>query len=390
MDFFEKSLDYHPVQADGIVYIIGDDSDTTRDDKNLYAVDSEHGTAHWCYEPEQNIITPPVLGGKNLYVASSTVRNRPGRLHAVDTTTGNRQWEIEIDDPVCSSLILSNQIVYFLSSKGKLHAINVNTATELGQAQLGNYQPQDSHFDPEFSLAVKNGMVYAGLSHSVEDPYSELYAVDAERGIVEWDFAIQSDHTALRTTVVDGTVYVGTPRTLYAVDAVSGEKKWQFETPSRNERIPHVLPNQTHVPLPIVTDEKAYIGTQTGLYAVDVTQGTQEWHFPTWNLPASALAILGQTVCVGTPDGLYIVDAATGNGQWRWGSAKKTNSVVASDEAICMLNNNILRALPVEDYAERCQNCGAELNAYGEVDYCPECGSKTRSSSGSETEVYDK
>ncbi|WP_158228720.1 PQQ-binding-like beta-propeller repeat protein [Halorubrum sp. C191] len=389
--FSKESINYQPVLYDDRVFVVGEESGST----SLYAIDLDNGNSLWEFRSNCDI-TSPVVSEETVYVGYSTVgtlQHRADSLYALDATDGTKQWREKIDDKIFSALTLNAGTLYFVSGSNTLHAVDVNTTTELWQQQLQRNQPEGI-FNGDFSPVVDNGIVYVGLPDSIKSSSSKLYAVNSENGIVEWDFEIPSYRgrvTPLRTTVVDGTVYVGTPRTLYAVDTLSGEEKWQFETPSRNERIPNVLPNQSHVPLPIVTNEKAYIGTQTGLYAVDVTQGTQEWHFPTWNLPANAIAILGQTVCVGTPDGLYTVDATTGDGQWRWGVGRGgTHSVVASTDAIYMSNDSCLRVIPVEDYAEQCQNCGAELNEYGEVDYCPECGSKTGSSSGSETEVYDK
>jgi len=104
------------------------------------------------------------------------------------------------------------------------------------------------------------------------------------------------------------TVYVGSDDGhLYAVNATDGSQEWMFGTGGAVESSPTVV------------DGTVYVGNNDGLlYAVDAETGSQEWAFsnPSDAVTSSPTVVDG-TVYVGSEDDtLYAVNATDGSQEW--------------------------------------------------------------------------
>ncbi|WP_276253201.1 PQQ-binding-like beta-propeller repeat protein [Halomontanus rarus] len=126
----------------------------------------------------------------------------------------------------------------------------------------------------------------------------------------------QSAPTYSSPAVVDGIAYVGTSAgDLVAVALAEGTVEWrvaptEFEFQSRQ---PAPEPGLSS---PAVTDELVVVGTDSGVVAVDATDGTREWdHATDWPVRASP-AVVDGTVYV---DGRVplALEASSGTERWR-------------------------------------------------------------------------
>ena len=74
---------------------------------------------------------------------------------------------------------------------------------------------------------------------------------------------------------------------------------------------------------PAVADGVAYVGsTDGGVYAVEITTGTQKWRLATKGRVVSSPAVAAGTVFVESYDSnLYAIDAATGKSKWTFATA---------------------------------------------------------------------
>lgn len=112
--------------------------------------------------------------------------------------------------------------------------------------------------------------------------------------------------------------YVGTPSGLFAVDAESGETEWGFDDP-----------DGTIWSSPTVVDGVVYFGDNDGvLWAVDAVTGELEWKFDDpGDWVQSSPTVVDGTVYIGEGGGLsvedweygmYAIDAETGEQKWRF------------------------------------------------------------------------
>lgn len=139
--------------------------------------------------------------------------------------------------------------------------------------------------------------------------YPGNLVVDAETGARktgEW-------RAYQRPAVVDGTLFVGS-HDFEAYDAADGDHLWTFEPAGESGG----------VSAPTVHDGTVYITGNIDdrtVYAIDATDGTEQWQFtPDHELDAPAAAV-GDLVSVVDDGGvIYGLDAETGSERWRYES----------------------------------------------------------------------
>jgi FOG: WD40-like repeat len=135
------------------------------------------------------------------------------------------------------------------------------------------------------------------------------------------------------------------------VNATSGYLKWHFE--STGTAVGTFGP-------PTLVDETVYVCNATGiLYAIDTTDGTEEWHFEIDDAGRSSATVADGTVYVGSGDSnLYAVDATSGIEQWRFGAGRAVtgSSPTVADGTVYVGSGNLrdmdLRAVDAESGTE--------------------------------------
>lgn len=168
-----------PTVVDGVAYFGTNDG--------LFAVDVESGEIEWQFGdvPEGSDWTALTVADGTLYAGqdSSYEEFPSGNVFAVDATTGELTWSLNVDEPV-----------------GAVESIIVSS-----------------------SPTVAGGVVFIGTA-GFRDEGGTMYALDGATGEAVWSLDMGSADINSSPTVVDGVVYFGTSgRTLYALDAgVSG------------------------------------------------------------------------------------------------------------------------------------------------------------------------
>jgi outer membrane protein assembly factor BamB len=87
-------------------------------------------------------------------------------------------------------------------------------------------------------------------------------------------------------------------------------------------------------PTTTVTADMIYVGSDDGnLYALDASDGSQQWSFTTGGDVSSSPAVVDGTVYVGSGDSnLYAVDASDGTEQWSFATGDGVDSSPAIDD----------------------------------------------------------
>ncbi len=305
-----------PAIADGVVYI-------TSLDGHLYAIDQQTGKEKWNFKSRMPIASSPAVASGTLYFVSSS-----GALAAIDIATGKPKWAFATEferkfeaknlhgypsaaqtipdawDIFVSSPAVANGKVYFGSGDGNVYAVDAQT----GVVQWKFPTKDVVHSSP----AVVNNIVYIGSWDSY------LYAIDAETGQEKWSFKSGEDNTIHNQVgfqsspaVVDGTVYVGCRDAhVYALDAATGRKKWDYPTSK-----------SWVIGTPAVRDGTVYVGTSDSsrLMALDAKTGRLRFNFNAGAYMFSSVALAGDLAYVGDHNGkLYAIDAKTGKPAWEF------------------------------------------------------------------------
>jgi len=305
-----------PAVADGVIYIPSMDT-------YLYAIDQESGKEKWKYKSSMPIASSPAVAGGLLYFVSSV-----GALGAIDIATGKIKWVLPVEyerkfeaknlhgyppaaqtipdawDIFTSSPAVANGKVYFGSGDGNIYAADAQT----GVLQWKFATKDVVHASP----AVVGNTLYIGSWDSY------LYAIDADTGQEKWAFK-GGDDPAIHNqvgfqsspAVVDGTVYVGCRDAhVYAIDAATGRKKWDY--PASKSWV-----NGT----PAVRDGVVYVGTSDSsrFMALDAKNGRLRFNFDAKAYMFSSAALAGNLAYVGDHNGkLYAIDIKSGKLVWEF------------------------------------------------------------------------
>ena len=277
----------------------------------------QQASVQWAFKTGGPIVTSPAIAEGVVYIGSLD-----GHLHAIDQETGQEIWKFKSRMPIASSPAVAGPTLYFVSSTGALAAIDVKTGQpkwvfaaeyekKFEARNLHGYPPVAQTIPDAWDIfmsspAVANGMVYFGSGDG------NVYAVDAETGLLRWKFPTK-DVVHSSPAVVDNTVYIGSwDSNLYAIDAETGLQRWAFQA-GQDPVIHNQVGFQSS---PAVLDGTVYVGCRDAhVYALDAATGRKKWDYPTsksWVIGTPA--VRDGMVYVGTSDSsrFMALDAKTG------------------------------------------------------------------------------
>jgi outer membrane protein assembly factor BamB len=291
--------------------------------KFFYSLD-KNGQLRWQYQifdkADSLIDSAAVLAPNNLVI----VPGGDGFLHALDRTTGERQWVFkadQADDQTHSegSVVNSfegnvqlgpNNILYAGSDNGHMYALNLqgekvwNLKTNMMIWSSPSFSPQG------------DWMVFGSL-----DGY--VYLVHPETGKLYDKYRINQDVKSSPSVDKNGHIYVGASNfNFYSFKVVKNRlvKRWKFKK-ARGEIYSS----------PALYKDRLVFGSLDGsLYCLSKNTGKMIWKYETFSpIAASPLITKDGKVLFGAKNGkLYLVDIMTGKRIWSYRTTKsrrKTN-----------------------------------------------------------------
>lgn len=292
----------------------------------------------WSFKTGGPIVASPAIADGVVYIGSMDAY-----LYAVDQSTGKEKWKFKSSTPIASSPAVAGNTLYYVSARGALAALDIATGkpkwvlpTEYERKfeakNLHGLSPTAQTIPDAYDVflsspVVDNGRVFFGSGDG------NIYAADAETGILQWKFATK-DVVHASPAVVNNTVYVGSwDSYLYAIDATTGQQKWAFKTGEDN-----TIHNQVGFQSsPAVVNGTVYVGCRDAhVYAIDAATGHKKWDYPTsksWVVGTPA--VRDGVVYVGTSDSsrFMAIDANTGRlrANFKAGGYIFSSSAIAGD-----------------------------------------------------------
>lgn len=234
--------------------------------------------------------------GKTMYVPTSTPA---GHLFAIDVVSGEFKWRYVISKITYGggALVAPDGTIYQCArdkSIENVHAINPD-GTKKWSLQLDG--PVGA-----FPALSADGILYCVTNKST------LYALDASSGTIKWEQSL--DGTTGSAVAIDkaGNVYVGTSAAIYAFRP-NKEQIWKLEGVNVTEQATFALKDQMLY---------ATLKSSGGLVAVDMTDGTKKWTYPTAKGDAYFPIIDKNGNIYFTEKGSQTVHAVNANGTKIW------------------------------------------------------------------------
>lgn len=196
--------------------------------------------------------------GKTMYIPTSTPA---GHLFAIDVVSGEFKWVFAISQITYGggALVAPDGTIYQCvrnATINNVYAINPNGTQKWAvklDAAIG-----------AFPALSADGVLYCLTNKST------LYALDASSGAIKWQQSLDGATGSAVAIDKAGNVYAGTSAAIYSFKP-NKEQNWKLEEVNVTEQATFALKDQ-------VLYETLKNG---GLVAVDMTNGTKKWTYPT-------------------------------------------------------------------------------------------------------------
>ena len=196
--------------------------------------------------------------GKTMYIPTSTPA---GHLFAIDVVSGEFKWVFAISQITYGggALVAPDGTIYQCvrnAAINNVYAINPNGTQKWAvklDAAIG-----------AFPALSADGVLYCLTNKST------LYALDASSGAIKWQQSLDGATGSAVAIDKAGNVYAGTSAAIYSFKS-NKEQNWKLEEVNVTEQATFAL-----------KDQVLYATLKNGgLVAVDMTNGTKKWTYPT-------------------------------------------------------------------------------------------------------------
>lgn len=196
--------------------------------------------------------------GKTMYIPTSTPA---GHLFAIDVVSGEFKWVFAISQITYGggALVAPDGTIYQCvrnATINNVYAINPNGTQKWAvklDAAIG-----------AFPALSADGVLYCLTNKST------LYALDASSGAIKWQQSLDGATGSAMAIDKAGNVYAGTSAAIYSFKS-NKEQNWKLEEVNVTEQATFAL-----------KDQVLYATLKNGgLVAVDMTNGTKKWTYPT-------------------------------------------------------------------------------------------------------------
>ena len=196
--------------------------------------------------------------GKTMYIPTSTPA---GHLFAIDVVSGEFKWVFAISQITYGggALVAPDGTIYQCvrnATINNVYAINPNGTQKWAvklDAAIG-----------AFPALSADGVLYCLTNKST------LYALDASSGAIKWQQSLDGATGSAVAIDKAGNVYAGTSAAIYSFKP-NKEQNWKLEEVNVTEQATFA-----------VKDQVLYATLKNGgLVAVDMTNGTKKWTYPT-------------------------------------------------------------------------------------------------------------
>lgn len=248
--------------------------------------------------------------GRTMYIPTSTPA---GHLFAIDIVTGEFKWVFAI-----------SQITYgggaLVAPNGTIYQCVRNATIDNVYAILPN-GTQKWALKLDGAIGAFPALSADGILYCLTNK-STLYALDASTGSIKWQQSLDGTTGSAVAIDKEGNVYAGTSAAIYAFKATK-EQIWKLDKVNMTEQATFALKGHT-----LYATLKG-----GGLVAVNMTNGTKQWTYPTTGGDAYFPIMDKNGNIYFTEKGSQTVHAVNANGVGIW-TKKVGNSLNYSGGAI--------------------------------------------------------
>ncbi len=141
-------------------------------------------------------------------------------IRAISYKDGKELWNFKTENSFIKSqkklsIILKDEIVFFINNLGDVTALDVNNGSLVWQT------PTQSNLIYQDSFSLENSdLVFANNNIYFSNNKNEFFSIDARNGLIKW---IQSVNSSLRPTIIDSLIFtISNEGYLFVIDDRTG------------------------------------------------------------------------------------------------------------------------------------------------------------------------
>jgi outer membrane protein assembly factor BamB len=248
--------------------------------KNLvFALDTRTGNKIWNFEINGDVFSSPCVVGDMIVVGSLD-----RRIYAIDMK-GNLRWTFETQGEIWSSPSFNGDKIFVGSDDGFLYCLDLDGSLQW-KTQL------NAKIRSSSPCLSSDGLIFIG-THA-----GGMYCLHQHDGLIKWNKQISKPILASCAVLKDRVFFASSDKKIYCLYCNNGSRLWEFETGDRIWSSPVIIEN----------NEVMFFGClDSHIYGLDSSNGNQLWKFPTMNIIDSSPCIASNMLFIGSRDGLLYV-----------------------------------------------------------------------------------
>lgn len=266
----------------------------------------------WRFKSRNPIFSSPVISNGVVYFGGldSTV-------YALEVSSGNVKWKLKTNGEIRSTVAIEGDRLFLVGGNGVLSCIDKNTGKPVWRKVFDNnalYIAERKYDFADYFTSgplVQNNVVYFGSGTG------KVYAFRADNGEAVWTYQT-GDIVHSTPTTSNDKLFVGSfDGYVYALNLQTGALIWKFKSIGQQ-----FFPKGEMAGSPVVANNSVYIGGRDfNLYALDVNEGRGNWNRKFDAGWAYALTPADTVLYVGTAEDRLMLAFDARNGRELW----KTN-----------------------------------------------------------------
>lgn len=200
-----------PVVMEDLVYVGSYVKQGNQSLGKFYAFEFGEDEPRWVY-PRQQYFDKPVIGGAVVALGKVYFGSSDGKVYALDTASGYKEWDFETGDKVWSTPVIEDETIFIGSLDKKLYALNATNGSKKWE------------FETEGGIAatplISDNTIYIGSFDR------HIYAIDATNGSLVWRSEVEAGGWFwARAVAYNNVIYAGcVDGKVYVLNAESGDE----------------------------------------------------------------------------------------------------------------------------------------------------------------------
>ena len=282
---------------------------------------SDFVTNLWTFNMESPIHSSPAIYDDYAYFVSDN-----GILKAIDMSTGEEEWDLDLGAQTNSSPIVHKNRLYIGCEDG-LKAVNINSHKVIWDYDCDNvastpvyyedviyFGSDDGHlygldedgkvqFNKNLGSDIKSSPIVVDDNIYVGSTNAKMYSIGTDKE-KNWEFTAGDEILSSPTYVNDSVIFGSNDGNIYCINTSDGDLVWKEDL---NDKVISSPTLDKH-------DNSVFIGSDEGnLTCLDVRDGTVKWSHSIGGKVQTTPALKDNLVAFGSNNGfLYVLNKYTG------------------------------------------------------------------------------